>query len=331
MVNPKLKKPAIQPLFLEMVKSKLPERVSFPDELAEVLNISRDSVYRRIRGETILSLDEVQTICRHYHLSLDTLMASHNGSISFNHRAIDSSSFTFLDWLHSVLKNLEMIYQFPQRELIFCAKDLPVSHYFLFPELAAFKMYFWMKVFHRYEKYETAKFDIKIIPAEYLAIGERIWHHYSNLPSTEIWSDEVANITTRQIEYSFESGFISEAQCELLFEQCAQLFDKLKKFASEGTKNGMDNNYFLYKNDILIADNTILFKMGDKRITYLTYNTMNILTTSEEEFCDITEQYLKNLVNKSVQISLSGERERNKFFNRILQKNNSFQRLPPVA
>jgi len=312
--------PEIQPLFLEQVKSRLPESASFPDELAEVLHISRDSAYRRIRGETLLSLGEVRTICNHYRLSLDSLLAVTNDFISFNHRAINATTFTFGDWLKSVMKNLEMIYQFPQRELIYCAKDLPMFHYFLFPELAAFKMYFWMKVYHRYEKYEGVNFDTKTIPAEYLATGERIKELYTLIPSTEIWSDEIANISIRQIEFSEESGFISSAQATLLYDCCYQLLEKLKKFATAGSKNGKDNNFFLYKNDILIADTTLLFKMGDKRVTYLTYNTMNILTTSEETFCQNMENYMTNLVNKSVLISQTGERERNKFFNRIVDK-----------
>ena len=317
-MNPR---PEVQPLFLEQVKSKLPDNVSFPDELAEVLNISRDSAYRRIRGETILSLEEVRTICSHYRLSLDSLLAPTNDSISFNHRAINSTTFTFSDWLVSVLNNLEMIVQFPKRELTYCAKDLPVFHFFQFPDLAAFKMYFWMKVYHRYTKYETLKFDFtKIVPAEYIATGERISKLYASIPSTEIWSDEVANVTARQIEYSLESGFITKAQCDMLCERTLGLFDQLKKIASEGSKNGKDNNYFLYKNDILIADTTILFNMGDKQVTYLIYNTMNILTTSEESFCHIMEGYLKNLANKSVLISQTGERERNKFFNQIADK-----------
>jgi hypothetical protein len=310
-------RPEIQPLFLEQLKAKMPPHVSFPDELAEVLNISRDSAYRRIRGETILSLEEVRTLCNHYQLSLDALLAPTQDSISFNHRAINSTTFTFGHWLASILKNLEMIRQFPQRELVYCAKDMPIFHFFLFPQLAAFKMYFWMKVYCQYPQYEKSNFDMKIIPAELLATGERILKHYSDIPSTEIWSDEVTNITIRQIEYAFESGFITKDQSDSLQADCAGIVEKLKKFAADGSKNENEKNYSLYKNDILIADTTILFKMGDKRVTYLTYNTMNILTTSEESFCNIIEEYLKNLVNKSILISLTGERERNKFFNRI--------------
>lgn len=307
----------IQPLFLEHVRSKLPDHVSFPDELAEVLKISRDSAYRRIRGETILSLEEVRVICTHYKISLDSVLATTADAITFNHRAINTTTFTLHHWLVSIQKNLEMIIQFPQRELIYCAKDIPMFHYFHFPELAAFKLYFWMKEYHRYEQYQNLNFKPEVIPAETMVVGEKITDLYSQVPSIEIWSDEVANITVRQIEFSLESGFIEEDQARMLLGKFLDLLELLKKFASQGSKSGNEQNYTLYKNEILIADTTLLFKMGDKRVTFITYNTMNILTTAEEKFCGQMESYLTNVMNKSVLISASGERERNKFFNRI--------------
>ena len=307
----------IQPLFLEHVRSLLPERVSFPDEIAEILKISRDSAYRRIRGETILSLDEVHVICKHYNITLDSVLATTPDTVSFHHRAIDDNTFTLLHWLGSIQKNLEMIAQFPQRELIYCAKDIPMFHYFHFPELAAFKLYFWMKEYHRYPQYQTGMFNYTIVPQEMITIGKRITEIYSNVPSIEIWSDEIANITVRQIDYSLESGFIDDAQARTLYARFLDLLELLKRYASGGSKKGNEQNYTLYKNEILIADTTLLFKMGDKRVTFITYNTMNILTTSEENFCNQMEGYLNNVMNKSVLISGTGERERNKLFNKI--------------
>jgi hypothetical protein len=307
----------IQPLFLEHVRTKLPDHVNFPDELAEVLKISRDSAYRRIRGETILSLEEVRVICTHYKISLDSVLATTSDAITFNHRAINSTTFTLHDWLVSIQKNLEMIIQFPQRELIYCAKDIPMFHYFHFPELAAFKLYFWMKEYHCYEKYQKLNFKPEVVSSETMVIGKKIYDYYSQVPSIEIWSDEVANITVRQIEFSLESGFIDEEQARVLLARFLELLELLKKFAAEGSKSGQEQNYTLYRNEILIADTTLLFRMGEKRVTFITYNTMNILTTAEEKFCSQMESYLNNVMNKSVLISASGERERNKFFNRI--------------
>lgn len=316
-MNPR---PEIQPLFLEKIKALLPEHISFPDELAHVLNVSRDSAYRRIRGETLLSLEEVRTICQHYKVSLDLLLAPNTNTISFHHRVINNTSFTFHHWLKSVLQNLEMISQFPQRELVYCAKDIPLFHYFHLPTLAAFKIYFWIKVYNQHPDYKQLTFSDKAVPSELLATAEKVTRLYWDIPSVEIWSEEVANITLRQIEYSIESGFISKAISAQLRDEYLQLLETLKSYAANGSKNGRDQNYVLYKNDILIADTTLLFKMGEKRVTYLTYNTMNILTTSEENFCSTTEAYLNNLVHKSTLISLSGEKDRNKFFNGMLKR-----------
>jgi hypothetical protein len=124
---------SIQSAFLDRVKKNLPPHLSFADDLAELLAISRDSAYRRIRGETVLSLDEVKKICSHYGVSMDVLLSPDDEIISFHHRRIDNNHFTFDHWLRSVLGNLEMISSFPEKELFYGAKDIPIFHYFNYP------------------------------------------------------------------------------------------------------------------------------------------------------------------------------------------------------
>ena len=50
---------SLQKEFLQRVKSRLPENMSFVDELAELFSVSNDSAYRRIRGETALTFEEL--------------------------------------------------------------------------------------------------------------------------------------------------------------------------------------------------------------------------------------------------------------------------------
>ena len=56
----------IQVSFLNMVKEKTDPHVSFVDELADLLSISKDSAYRRLRGETLLSFEEISLISDKY-------------------------------------------------------------------------------------------------------------------------------------------------------------------------------------------------------------------------------------------------------------------------
>ena len=313
---------SIQSSFLEQVRKRLPTNISFADELAETLKISRDSAYRRIRGETVLSLDEVNTLVKNYGISLDALLSPNTKMLSFHHQAIDHETFTFGHWLKSILDKLETISAFPEasKELVYYAKDMPVFYNFLYPELGAFKMFFWMKAVLCYPEYEHEKFRFDIVPRDYLSIGYKIWERYAELPSAELWSDETLNVTLKQIEYFYDCGYFKDTKdAVLVMDQFADLLKRVRQWTSTGTKDNQ-GKLNLYKNEILVAENTILFKMGERRVVFLTHNISDILTTSDEHFCKQTEGFINNLLNKAVLISGTSEKERNKFFNQMEEK-----------
>ncbi|PZR41687.1 MAG: hypothetical protein DI538_00540 [Azospira oryzae] len=310
----------IQSVFLEQIRQRLPKNLSLADELAEILNVSRDSVYRRMRGETVLSLEEVKKLCNHYKVSLDSLLSPTSEIISFHRRSIDAVDFTFEKWLGSLLSNLEMISTFPEREIVYCAKDIPPFFYYKYPNLALFKMFFWMKSYHRYSQFATASYQPELVPESLVNTGTKLWNKYAELPSAEIWSDETFNVTIRQVEFYRENGFITLPQAKSLLDDYTTMINDIRDAAARGEKKSGGGAFKLYKNEFLISDTTILFKMGSKRISFITYNTMNILSTSQESFCSETEDYLVNIINKSVLISTTGERERNKFFNQTQER-----------
>jgi hypothetical protein len=312
----------IQSTFLEEVKKKLPANLSLVDELAELLNISKDSAYRRIRCETVLSLDEVKVLVTNFKVSLDSLISQNTEILSFHHQAVDQESFNFGHWLKSILEKLEMITTAPEpnKELVYYAKDMPIFYYFMFPELGAFKMFFWMKAVLNYPQYQHEKFRLELIPKNYLDMGNRIWERFAILDSTELWSDETLNVTLKQIEYFYDCGYFADAQdAHVLLDQFAELLENIRQWTAKGTKDGRGKLKF-YKNEILVAENTILFKMGEKRVVFLTHNIADLLTTSDDAFCVKTELFINNLLNKAVLISATGEKERSRFFNQMIEK-----------
>ena len=311
----------VQSSFLEQVKRRLPPNVSFADEIAEILKISRDSAYRRIRGETVLSLDEAKVLCNQYGVSLDVLLGTSSEIVSFRLQVINNKPETFERWLKSILNNLETISSFSnEKEIVYAAKDVPVFHYFNYHELSAFKMFFWMKSVLNYPGLQQEKFKPQFVSGEYLTLGKKIWEAYNKIPSIELWSDETTNVMLKQIEFYHESGFFNSASdAHLLLDQYSQLLQGIREKAANGSK--FDKVPFkLYKNEILIADNNVLFRMGDKKAVYLIHNIIEILMTTNDDFCNQTEYFINNLQNRSVLISTTGEKERNKFFNRMEEK-----------
>lgn len=311
----------IQSSFLEQVKKRLDPSASLADELAELLNISRDSAYRRMRGETVLSLDEAKVLCNQFGVSLDILLGTSSEIVPFRHQVVNNTPETFEKWLRSILNNMETIAGFSsEKEIIYAAKDVPVFHYFNYPELAAFKMFFWMKSVLNYPSLQSERFKPQLVSGEYITLGRKIWSLYNTIPSVEVWSDETTNVTLNQIEFYHESGFFnSSADAHLLLDQYGKLLHEIREKAANGVKHDQAG-FKLYKNEILIADNNVLFKMGSKKAVYVIHNITEILMTTHETFCNQTEAFTNNLQNRSVLISTTGEKERNRFFNRMEEK-----------
>jgi hypothetical protein len=98
-----------QQLFFNHIKSKLPAHLSLADEVAELLNISNDSAYRRIRGEKPIGLDEIQALCNKYQVSLDQLLQLQTNTVIFSGNKVDTVSFDFKKYLEDVKNKLESI------------------------------------------------------------------------------------------------------------------------------------------------------------------------------------------------------------------------------
>ena len=306
----------VQSIFLAQIRNRLPENMAFADELAELLNVSRDSAYRRIRGETLLSLDEVKKLYDQYGVSLDAIISPTSSMVLFQHQAVDVN-FTLEEWLNSLIQNLELARSSKELELIFAAKDIPIFHYFQIPELSAFKLFVWLKSVIKDVKYTNLSYTPEIIPKEILATAAKAWQLYASLSSIEIWSDEAFNSTLKQIEFYHECGFFAEqSHGKMLCDQLIQLNNQIRHVAAEGKKS--EGGVFkLYQNEILIPDNTIFARIHNERVVYINYNTLDLLTTRQDPFCEKTEAYMNNLIKNSALISATSEKERNRFFNKM--------------
>jgi hypothetical protein len=317
----------IQDRVFEKIKQLLPADTSFVDELAIQLDISNDSAYRRIRGEKLLSIEELLKLGTAFHISFDSLLQNKIDNVSFNYRSINGN-ISFEAYFNSILGNMKLVESFEQKELIYMAKDLPLIQYFEYNQITAFKLFFWYKTILGDSKFEIDYYDPSFIPNSIFETGRQIRGAYVKIPSIEIWNKESINSTLNQIEFYYDNGYFKDKNLlEGIFEDLKQLVLQVKKDAALGYKTSLihpstedKNNYKLYYNEVTIGDNTIFFDLGERKITNITHNVLNILTTSNPEFCNETYKVLLNIIKKSNLISVVSEKQRNKFFNVILHK-----------
>lgn len=312
-----------QKAFLEKIKYLLPSSISYVDALAEILQISTDSVYRRIRGRTALSFEEAAKLCRHYGLSFDSLIECDSGAVTFNHNRVNPEIESFKDYLRSILNDLILLNKAGNANIIYIADDIPIFHLFAFPELASFKMYYWMKSVLNVPEYQNRKYSFENCDGEILEIGKKMLDVYSSVPSIEIWTEFTVNSLRKQIEYYSEAGlFENSSDAILICDQASELIRHISNLADRSTKleDARSKNFTLYYSEIEIGNNCILVSFNNMKRVYLTYNTFNKMSTGNEKFCNETSSWISSLIAKSNLISGVSEKQRLQFVRKILEE-----------
>ncbi len=314
-----------QQVFFQHIKGLLPSHLSLVDEVADVLNISNDSAYRRIRGEKPIALEEIKKLCTHFEISLDQLLHLNSNCFLFNGRITNNTDFNFEKWLLACEQVLDTVISHKPNYLIFLAKEIPFFYYFLFPEIAAFKCFFFMKSILYYEDWKGAKFSIKDDYSKYFTIGNRIFNKYASIPGTEIWSIENITSTIHQIEFYRDTGIVTDDDAVCLFDRLLGVIDHLERQAEHGLKLKLDQKpdsnivyapFKMFINELIMGDNMQLAQLGDKQVTYINHSVINFIATTDVAFNNYMKKTMDGITQKSTLISEVNEKERIMFFNR---------------
>ncbi len=315
-----------QQSFFQHIKGKLPPHISIVDDVAELLNISNDSAYRRIRADKPISFEELQKLCVHYKVSLDQFLNLQSDAFIFTGELDNDINFGFENWLEEVLQQYKIVSSFEKKHIYFLLKDLPFNVHFEMPELAAFKCFVWMRSFTGYQAKKGEKFSFDY-PGfkEHNAIAQKIVDVYNTIPTTEIWNTECISTTIQQIEYYYEAGgLVSKEQAMILFDKVEHLVNHIEKEAEVGLKfrigqqpNSASVAYRLFNNELILGDNTILAELGDIKVTFLNHSFMHFISTKDEAFNKAMFNNLNNLMQKATLISSNDERQRILFFKRL--------------
>ena len=224
----------IQKLLFNQIKESLPEHLSLVDEISELLNISYDSAYRRIRGEKSLSIEELQLLSKRFNLSVDALFNIKSDNIVFKHMPIVPPEVGVKPWLRRILIDMKRIQSANVGEIIYAAKDPPIFHYFQFPEIGAFKMFFWEKTLFQFPQLADKKFTLQYLDDEIREVGEQILVSSLKIPTIEIWNEDTFNITFRQIENYWVSGLFEQKEdIHILCEKLHMWINHIKKQAED--------------------------------------------------------------------------------------------------
>ena len=318
----------LQQAFFITVKNSLPAHISMVDKIAEVLNISYDSVYRRIRGEKPISFAELKRLCEHFHISLDQVLQLQSDTVVFHAPGINGKT-EFIEYISGILAQLKFFNSFGKKEMMYLCKDLPIWHFYTYPEIGAFKTFCWIKTIQNHPDLKNKSFSLEHFSFDDCnKIGQQILAEYCKVPSIELWNGESLNSSLLQVKYYKDADlFDSEEDFQSVLDSMDRMLDHFQRQAEAGikfmpgtTELSHKATFQLYVNEVILGNNTILVELDDNKHCFINYNVLNYLMTKDKRFTEAAYQSFHTLVSRSTMISGTGEKYRNKFFRDLREK-----------
>lgn len=311
-----------QAAIFDLIRNKLESNASLGHVIGEVLNISQDAVYRRYRGETLLTIYELEKLSRHFDISLDALFDSSKNSIIFNFEPLETYDLNMARYLDKILDGLKVIKSQKNPELIITVNNIPMLQLLNFPHLVRFKLFFWAKTHIDMKEFKGRLFEYEKFPEDTFAFGQEVLRIYNSIPSKELYDASFLRGFVREVYYYFHAQHFADPQYALyMLELLERFVNHLehqaalgKKFAAGNEPPASGNGFEMYHNETFNGNGATLYKTDESMGLYITHNLLNYLHTTDPVYVQDSLNVLNKQMANSSMISTINEKERNNYF-----------------
>lgn len=315
-----------QAALFEIIKRKINGESSLGDAVGEVLSMSNDAVYRRYRGETQLTIYELEKLSKHYSISLDSLFENDDNKVIFDFQPTTHIDFNMDSYLEKIATGLENIHKQKSPELMMAINNTHFLQLLNFPNLTRFKLFFWGKTYLHVPELKNQRFARQKITENQNLVGRQILKYYTSIPSKELLDPEFALGFTREILYYFKARQFEDPTYAInLLDQMVEFINHFKHQCEEGKKfiysaappaNG--NELEVYLNDTINGATITHYKTEDHEGINMAHNLMNTMNTFDKEYVQDARDVLQRQFENSSLISIHNAKERNQFFYKLI-------------
>lgn len=305
---------AIRTALLEQLRTRLPDKKQFVQQLGKLLGITRESVYRRMRGEVALSLEEAVKIARMFDISLDAVIHSPAGGACqmklLNEQAVSSAKDVVLTQYVETLHRLTA--QFGSQVWYSC-HSLPLTFLFGYEALSRFSRF---KCAYRDGCLESGGLSGAAVPpevrkmqSEIVTASRRIGH------SSYLFDAHLFRAVVREIQFFGEIGLLSAEDRQTLKTELLQMLDEMEALAVGGRfGNGRSLSFFV--SSLPIDNNYTCFKAPGFRQCMIEVFLSGGLFSYDARPYTLVRDWMQSLIKTSTLISECGELQRSRFFKR---------------
>lgn len=318
----------IQQQLFSFLENLSPKKKPIVNELMTILKLSKSGAYKKLNGESNLSLEDTIKLSRHYGFSIDQFIAERHNPIPFYVDAIRRQPSSYDEYLRNINTHFEFIRGCKKVQVSYITNEVPVFHYLQFPLLFYFKLFVWnhtsWQMPQRPHRFSLSEF---INDSLLNSLMKSMLKEYFGYDGMEMWNIRFLDITLDQIKYYAHSGIFENKEDILsIFKEVEKMSRHLKKMAEVGYKFNLEKpeeklgHLTVHMNELVASTNIIYVNADNYNYVFTTFDPPNFIRSSDDRFCIYTENWINMTKKHSLLISGAGERERERTFRLITKK-----------
>lgn len=296
--------------------------------MIRVLGLSRTAAYKRIRGETALTLYDLKRLKQEMNFSIDQFFLSKYAPTSFQYDALNTTPTSPHDFLINVAQHMKRLTSPKGVNYLYLCNEVPLYHLLQFPLLARFKMYVWNTLNWRIGKNLDRSFDKDTYTdiKNWDNTVDRILKMYFDYSGKEIWNTLFIDTTIEQVKYMFQSGKLTFQVANLIVVDLKEMINLLKSFSEQGLKFIKDEPTVssaetkFYYTSVNSGSEMIYIESNNVNTVLTGYAIPNLMGNVDPRMTGFSERYINNILEHSINITKANPVQRHEFFSGLSLK-----------
>lgn len=251
------------------MREYLTSGLSLTAALMDILSLSKEAVYRRLRGEVPFSFQEVTKISRRFGFSLDTIIEQTNHPDIQRWAIVDTKSLFSSDnyieeglglirFLSNTLTEMSTHKDAAFRS---ATNTLPFRFLTLYKNLSQFRYYQWIYLTQSVKA--DFKFSDVIMFEEYYSAEKSMINLYNTIPEITLVIDRsIFNTTVNDIIYFYNQRLITQKELQEIRAELLALISYMEDTAATGVAPDTQQKITMLLSDVSIGATYVHMEYG---------------------------------------------------------------------
>ena len=302
---------------IKTIQEKIPAGTSMAVYLSDTLNIGRESVYRRIRGEINFTFDEIAILSLRLGFSVDNLIGlKQSDNALFNIHMLQNSDYfdIYVNKMKEYGSLFREMHDLPNTKALASVNTLPYFLHIKYENFSRFRIYKWL--YQNQKINSNDKFADFALPEKVLKTHEEFYQDVQRIPNiTIIMDDNIFWSAAKEIKYFLQRGLLSKDDVMALRDELYDMLETIEQIAAEGVnKSGV--KVLLYVCAVDLEASYMHIEYGDSQFAQVRIFSISAIDSYNEGLCKIQKEWIESLKKFSVLISESGEMQRFEYLNK---------------